>query len=937
MRIARMSLSSGIHRVKHGYTAFEALIVIGLIAVTAGLTVPLYRTYQIRSDLNLATEGIVQELHRAQALARAGQDDSAWGVYVQEGTLFSGEGYILRDVTKDEVISIPETIDTSGLPEVIFSRLDGIPNQTGSIYLTALNGEYREIIVDNFGLRFVGEIQSTDIPEGSIGGASSSEEEEEESSSTSSVTSSAQSSSVASTSSSTSAGSSSTPTSSSSAGQSSTSSSVGPDDDANCSVNFDLDDGEVNTVGTNDITLKVLGSEITYGQNGPKVAVRVSASVTAGTTWVDLYDGEPIVQNDSQQLTNIPDSTPLVLKFNGRYSWVFNKTYQSDDRQGHVYVLKNGDKVPNYAPFGNQASLSTYLKNIIDNNNRIKIGPRDLVYLVELGGLDSGADFQDAVILATFNKKTTTCNSSNEPRVKISFNRLENTGNGNVANKVYVGPNAIAFSEEQWIPLVANGQTIIDNGMQENVAGFAFERGNGWIKIRNHGSHSNDNHKELVDARVLFNKAYITSTVNDTGGDASENPTDGITNDGPNGDEFEAGPNTKSMTFKTRTTTNDDGVILYWNGGEPSASSSSAQSSSSSSSTSSTSSQSSSQSSQSSSVDACAIPFTVSSDGLLTTQGKSDMTIFVLGSESTYGFRGPKIQVRGRYSLDNGATWQTLLGYRGFKGNEIVTLRDVPANSRIVFEFNGRYSWLFNRTVRSGIGDNRVKVLTKGQSAPDTETLRERTSLTGFMTDILDPTNRMNIGTREVAVLVELNDVDTTSDYQDAVLLLSVDKPASLGGCPRPTSSSSSSVSSASSSTSSGGSSSSTSTSSSSSSKPKDTDGDGVSDADDICSGTFLPESVPTEYMLFNSYALTSRDNIFRTGPRKEISEFTLLDTGGCSCGQILDAIDGKGKHRFNEYPTLYRNMKSLFSYYIKTSRKFGCGKALLDMVSEGL
>jgi hypothetical protein len=94
--------------------------------------------------------------------------------------------------------------------------------------------------------------------------------------------------------------------------------------------------------------------------------------------------------------------------------------------------------------------------------------------------------------------------------------------------------------------------------------------------------------------------------------------------------------------------------------------------------------------------------------------------------------------------------------------------------------------------------------------------------------------------------------------------------------------------------------------------------------------------------MSFNRYALTQpRGNgnalpVFRVGPRRSVSQYTIEDTRGCSCSQILDAIENRGAfNRFDQYPVLYRQLQSLFSFYIDTSRKFGCGEAILELVSD--
>jgi hypothetical protein len=82
-----------------------------------------------------------------------------------------------------------------------------------------------------------------------------------------------------------------------------------------------------------------------------------------------------------------------------------------------------------------------------------------------------------------------------------------------------------------------------------------------------------------------------------------------------------------------------------------------------------------------------------------------------------------------------------------------------------------------------------------------------------------------------------------------------------------------------------------------------DTDCDGIPDAEDFCPGTFIPESVPTVRLGKNRWALTDDDGIFDTaapngkGPKRS---YTIEDTGGCSCEQIIDELGlGKGHSKF--------------------------------------
>jgi len=73
-----------------------------------------------------------------------------------------------------------------------------------------------------------------------------------------------------------------------------------------------------------------------------------------------------------------------------------------------------------------------------------------------------------------------------------------------------------------------------------------------------------------------------------------------------------------------------------------------------------------------------------------------------------------------------------------------------------------------------------------------------------------------------------------------------------------------------------------------------DADGDGFGDACDACAvGTVIPEGAPTVTHLPNHYALVDGDQVFDviTNGNAQKPTFTLEDTAGCSCEQIVDAL----------------------------------------------
>lgn len=1016
-------------QIRRGFTAVDVLLTVGVIAVTAGVSVPMYRNYQIRSDLDLAVVQTLQGLSTAQLQSQTGQQDGVWGYQIPTGTVFLGEAYAVRDTDVDKTISLPPSISVYGVEEVVFSRVDGTPSPTGDIVLEAANGETRTITVSTDGTLAAGDIESPDFGQdtgadtGSDTGATTGGDTGDTGTTGGDTGDTG-----------TTGGDSGGDSGSDSGGDSGGGSGGGggdddDDNDPTCEDRFSVaSDGSITTTGTVSVTVKALGAAITYGSGGPEVQVTAKISTDGGSVWNHLFNGAEIDGGEQQTVSDITSGQQIAVQVNGRYGWLFNKTYESNDETGHVIVLRNGSELPDYDAFDNQGGLESFLQSVIGDDGKISIGEYDVILLTELGTLgSSSSDFQDAVLLLEFTQNEGSCAANDDPRFKVTWERLENTGHGNADRKVFIGQSAWAYGEGQWIPLLAlDGQVATDGGYTEEVEGLSVQRQNGYIQVLAHGSLPTG--KELVDARITFDGAHVTRLENIDGQNKTENPFDGVTNDGAGGDEVTIAYGSGSVLFQTRVTSADDAINIYW---AETVAQSSSSSSSGGSTTSGASSSSSTYSQNSdgtndeddgdgdnddgianndndddgdgddddgiannndSDIDPCAAAFTIN-NGKIVLQEAADVSFRVLGSYSTYGQGGPEIQVRMNVSTNNGSTWQSLFGYRDIDGGETETIEDVPSGSTILLKTEGRRAWLFRQQVESGDGSGRMKILRRKQPDPNTTIFATPTKLKSFLRNRLS-NRKVLINPKQALVLIELQETGNAADFQDAAVLLTIEKPASQGICGR--NSEDEDDDEDDSDDDDGGSGGTTGGDTGSSDgggtggsdggggtddggdteegdpdisichfppgNPRnhqtlviprsswfahaahgdrqgacegDEDGDGVLNNVDLCPNTYMPEAVPTEGMLFKRFALTSDSHIFREGPRKKIGSFTLEDTKGCSCEQLVDVAEGKKSYRFTQYPRLERQMRSLFPFYTRGARQYGCGKAILRMVQK--
>jgi prepilin-type N-terminal cleavage/methylation domain-containing protein len=120
-----------------GFTFVEFLLVMTIIVVLLALTIPLGISFYQSQQLNITAEEIIQALRRAQ-LKSMSQSEHSFGVYLGSGqsgqyVLFRGNSYASRD--DEEIFDIPDDISFSGLSEVVFSKLNGIPSVSDDIIL----------------------------------------------------------------------------------------------------------------------------------------------------------------------------------------------------------------------------------------------------------------------------------------------------------------------------------------------------------------------------------------------------------------------------------------------------------------------------------------------------------------------------------------------------------------------------------------------------------------------------------------------------------------------------------------------------------------------------------------------------------------------------------------------------------------------------------
>lgn len=140
-----------------GFTFIEGLLTIAILGVITGVSIPMYRMYEERSCVQLATENVSQAVNRARFLSQSVERDSGWGFSAEHGVLFKGASYATRDPAFDESYPVGDCAEISGLSEVAFQKMTGNPIVAGSINIEDGHASATVTIDDDSGSVSVGE------------------------------------------------------------------------------------------------------------------------------------------------------------------------------------------------------------------------------------------------------------------------------------------------------------------------------------------------------------------------------------------------------------------------------------------------------------------------------------------------------------------------------------------------------------------------------------------------------------------------------------------------------------------------------------------------------------------------------------------------------------------------------------------------------------
>ena len=130
-----MKLKTKNHKLKtsgRGFTIFEILIGMGILAVIFAIGLPISWNFYINYQFDSEVDTFVSVLEQARNSAMVNRNESPHGVYADANqfVIFQGVNYTGRDVSQDKIFPRSGNVNLNGPSEIVFSALSGQVSST---------------------------------------------------------------------------------------------------------------------------------------------------------------------------------------------------------------------------------------------------------------------------------------------------------------------------------------------------------------------------------------------------------------------------------------------------------------------------------------------------------------------------------------------------------------------------------------------------------------------------------------------------------------------------------------------------------------------------------------------------------------------------------------------------------------------------------------
>ena len=148
---------------KNSFTIIEFLIILGILGMTAVLSVGAFSFLVKKTDLDTSRNNIISTLNLARNKTLSSEQNSRYGVFFDSAStpdryiFFKGPSYALRDISSDRIYNLPSSVEIASISlnnssgEVVFNRPDGSTSNYGFLTLHSIATTESRVIYVYFG------------------------------------------------------------------------------------------------------------------------------------------------------------------------------------------------------------------------------------------------------------------------------------------------------------------------------------------------------------------------------------------------------------------------------------------------------------------------------------------------------------------------------------------------------------------------------------------------------------------------------------------------------------------------------------------------------------------------------------------------------------------------------------------------------------------
>lgn len=128
---------------KQGFTFIELVVVVGVLLIILGISIPALRIFERGKSVEHTAESIIAVLQEAQQNSITRKNESTWGVSFNAAAnpnqyvLFEGSSFASRNQSSDKIYTLSSSLEFSSLNmtnnETVFAKLTGFPQLVGDV------------------------------------------------------------------------------------------------------------------------------------------------------------------------------------------------------------------------------------------------------------------------------------------------------------------------------------------------------------------------------------------------------------------------------------------------------------------------------------------------------------------------------------------------------------------------------------------------------------------------------------------------------------------------------------------------------------------------------------------------------------------------------------------------------------------------------------